>query len=138
MGIFDKLFSRKSQINVSSNYFSTHKIGGLYIDVEGIINNVNVNFESYAEVSYLKNFIINKGEANLPQFDDYVVVLSKVGVINNDQLVLSTRKDKLPTLYYDLRDAKDYVTHSLLGDRFINENLISSPLYVYDGRQLLL
>lgn len=137
MKFFDKLFPKNSKIDVSSKYFSTHKIGGLYIDVEGIINNVNVNFESMAEVSYLKNFVINEGESNLPQFDDYVVVLSKVGIINNDKLVLSSRKSLLPTLYYDIRDAEQYVTHSLLGDRFIKEKLIHSPLYVYNGMQLL-
>lgn len=131
MNFLKNLLSKPKELELP-NYFSTHKIGGLHIDVEGIIDNVNVNFEGYSNVSYLRNLIINNGESKFPEFDDYVVVLSKVGIINNDQLVLKTKKSILPVIYYDLRDARDYVTHSLLGHRYTND-LINSPMYVYNG-----
>lgn len=128
MSFFKKLFEKSSN---NQEYYATHNIGGLLIDVEGILNSV-FGFESHAEVPYLKKFVINNGKSKFPQIDNYIGIIEKIGIINNDSLVLKTDSTHLPTVYFTLDSCENYIKHSVLGSEFFKKLKLSKS-HIYNG-----
>lgn len=122
-------FLKKEKIDFS-NYYTTHKIGGLLIDVESILE--RQGFENFSKTSYLRNFVINRGEGSLPNLENYVVLVSKIGIVNNTNLVLNSTENLLPVIYHDIRDVSSHITHSLLGSGYVDK-LVKSNGFVYNG-----
>lgn len=130
MSIIDLIFKKdKNKLSLTSTYFETCRIGGIRVDVKGLINSDCVRWEGYAKNSYLRKHVINK-KSDL-RISDYLVMIFNFGIVNNSHLVDDDNEiNKVVT--FQFKDAKKFMFDTMGDDYRINE-IEKKSGYIYDG-----
>lgn len=130
MSIIDLIFKKdKNKFPLPSSYFETCKIGGIKVDVKGLINSDCVRWEGYAKNSYLKKHVINE-QSDL-RISDFLVMIFNFGIVNNSYLVNNDNEiNKVVT--FQFKDAKNFMFDTIGDDYRINE-IEKKNSYIYDG-----
>ena len=129
MSILDLIFSKEKKVPFPSVYFETCRIGGIKVDVNGLLNSDCVRWEGYARNSYLKKHVIN--EKSDLRISDYVVMIFNFGIVNNSSLIENNGEiNKVIT--FQFKDAKKYMIDTTGDDHRINQ-IEKNNSYKFDG-----
>lgn len=129
MSFLDLIFNKNKDKVPLTSCFETSKIGGIKVDVKGLLNSDCVRWEGYARNSYLRKHVINP-KSDL-QISDYIVMIFNFGIVNNTSLIEDDHEvNKVVT--FQFKDAKKYMFDSMGDDHRINE-IEKRSSYKYDG-----
>lgn len=118
MSFLDLIFSKEKKVPFPSVYFETCRIGGIKVDVKGLLNSDCVRWEGYARNSYLKKHVIN--EKSDLQISDYVVMIFNFGIVNNSSLI-ENNGELNKVITFQFKDAKKYMIDTTGDDYRINQ-----------------
>lgn len=129
MSILDLIFKKEKTVPFPSVYFETCRIGGIKVDVHGLLNSNCVRWEGYARNTYLKKHVIN--EKSDLRISDYIVMIFNFGIVNNSSLIEDNGEiNKVVTFQY--KDAKRYMIDTT-GDNYRIDEIEKKNNYKFSG-----
>lgn len=131
MSFIDLIFKKEKTVPFPSLYFETCRIGGIKVDVNGLINSNCVRWEGYAKNSYLKKHVIN--EKSDLRISDYIVMIFNFGIVNNSSLLKGEDGNDInKVITFQFKDAKRYMIDTI-GDNYRIDAIEKKNNYIYDG-----
>jgi hypothetical protein len=126
--IFKSNIPEKKIVPDISGIFRTSNIGGICVDVKGLIESDSVRFESFGLNSYLKKFVINeKG----PKLKNYIVMIFKFGIVNNSHYPFMD-EEVSRVVTFQFCDAKKYMYDPVMKDNVRINNIERANSFVFD------